>query len=98
MVHDANVLFGANCKNIDLVVFGKTGAFYVQVKSSEKPAGKDCVVIDGSAWNNEQLYEGAPLFNKDDKFFQAGLVVIVDSLRTVKQIFTSLRQPRSNPW
>jgi hypothetical protein len=79
-VHDANVLFGTNCPNIDLVVFGKTKAFYIQVKSSEKPAGKDSVVIDGSAWNDAQLYEDAPVFNKHDHF-QASLVVIVDRLK-----------------
>jgi hypothetical protein len=37
-VHDANVLFRANCPNIDLVVFEKTKAVDVQVKSSEVPA------------------------------------------------------------
>jgi hypothetical protein len=29
VVHDANVLFRANCPNIDLVVFGKNAATYV---------------------------------------------------------------------
>jgi hypothetical protein len=80
VVHDANVLFGAHCKNIDLVVYGKSGASYIQVKSSAKPAGKDCVVVDGSAWTSEQLYKDAPLFNKHDHF-QASLVVIVDRLK-----------------
>ena len=80
VVHDANVLFGTNCPNIDLVVFGKTKAFYIQVKSSEKPAGKDSVVTDGPAWNDAQLYEDAPVFNKHDHF-QASLVVIVDRLK-----------------
>lgn len=49
-VYDANVLFRANCPNIDLVVFGKTKAVYIQVKSSETPASKDGVVEDGSPW------------------------------------------------
>ena len=39
VAHDANVLFRANCPNIDLVVFGKDAATYVQVKSSQKRSG-----------------------------------------------------------
>jgi hypothetical protein len=44
VAHDANVLFRANCPNIDLVVFGKAAATYVKVKSSQKPAGSDAVM------------------------------------------------------
>jgi len=80
-VHDANIVFRENCPNIDLIVFSKTGASYVQVKSSENPAGKNCVVIDGSPWNHAQLYEGAPIFNKHNHL-QASLIVIVDKLET----------------
>ncbi len=75
-VHDANVLFRANCPNIDLVVFGRTKAVYVQVKSSEKPSSKDGVIVDGSTWTEAQL-KGAPIFNKHLDY-EAALVVIVD--------------------
>jgi hypothetical protein len=47
VAHDANVLFRANCPNIDLVVFGKDAAIYIQVKSSQKPAGSDAVIKGG---------------------------------------------------
>ena len=79
-VQDANVLFRENCPNIDLVVFGKTTAFYVQVKSSENPASKDSVVIDGSPWTEAQLRGGAPIFNKhgDASHYEASLIVILD--------------------
>jgi hypothetical protein len=78
-VHDANVLFRANCPNIDLVVFGKTKAAYIQVKSSETPALREGVVIDGSPWTEAQLKD-APIFNKhgDPGQYQAALVLIVD--------------------
>jgi Holliday junction resolvase-like predicted endonuclease len=79
-VLDANIVFRANCPNIDLIVFAKTEAFYVQVKSSEKPAGKDSVVIDGSPWTEAQL-QGAAIFNKHDDY-KASLVIIVDRLKT----------------
>jgi hypothetical protein len=81
-VHDANVLFRENCPNIDLVVFGKSGASYVQVKSSTTPATKDGVLIDGSPWTEEQLFANSPIFNKHADRFQASLVVIVDTLAT----------------
>jgi hypothetical protein len=81
-VQDANVLFGMNCPNIDLVVFAKTSAAYVQVKSSENPAGNDHVVIDGSPWTEDQLYNCAPIFNKKQNYYQASLIVIVDKLQT----------------
>jgi Holliday junction resolvase-like predicted endonuclease len=81
-VHDANIVFRTNCPNIDLIVFAKEGAFYVQVKSSNNPAGGDCVVIDGSAWTREQLYEGSPIFNKHDHEYRARLIVILDTLKT----------------
>jgi hypothetical protein len=76
VVHDANVLFHANCPNIDLVVFGKDAATYVQVKSSEKPAGSDAIIADGSPWTEDQLRDGGPIFNKHDGF-RASLIVIV---------------------
>lgn len=78
VVHDANIIFQANCPNIDLVVYAWDGACYVQVKSSERPAGADSVVIDGSPWTHEQLNGSAPIFNKRHHFLQCRLVVIVD--------------------
>jgi len=82
-VHDANVLFRANCPNIDLVVYGHTKAVYVQVKSSEIPASKDGVVIDGSPWTQAQLYEGAPIFNRhaEPGQFKATFILIVDQVK-----------------
>lgn len=79
-VHDANVLFRANCPNIDLVVFGKTKAVYVQVKSSEVPSSKNGVIVDGSRWTDAQLNQSAPIFNKHCKSsqYEAALVVILD--------------------
>ena len=79
-MHDANIVFHANCRNIDLIVYGKRGAIYVQTKSTEKPAGKDCVIVDGSAWTEEQLFQGAPLFNKYGDF-QAAYVLLVETLK-----------------
>ena len=76
-VHDANVIFRANCKNIDLVVYGKKEAIYVQVKSSERPAGKDSIIIDGSPWTEDQLYRNEPIYNKHCDF-EARLIVLVD--------------------
>jgi Holliday junction resolvase-like predicted endonuclease len=80
-VHDANIVFGENCQNIDLIVYAKNTAQYIQVKSSENPASKDGVVIDGSPWTDAQLYKGAPIFNKHDNF-QAKFVVIVDKTKS----------------
>lgn len=62
-VLDANIVFRANCPNIDAIVFGRRGASYVQIKSSTKPAGADTVVVDGSVWTREQLYESASIYN-----------------------------------
>jgi Nuclease-related domain len=76
-VHNANILFYANCRNIDLVVFGKTKAIYVQVKSSTRPSSKNSVVVEGSTWTDEQL-NGAPIYNKHDENLEAALIVIVD--------------------
>jgi hypothetical protein len=89
VVHDANVLFRVNCPNIDLVVFGKTKALYVQVKSSEIPASKNGVVVDGSPWTHAQLYERAPVFNKHCKSgdYEATLVVIVDRQKSGETSF-----------
>jgi len=82
MVHDANIVFRENSPNIDLIVFSRTGALYVQVKSSTKPASRDAVLIDGSPWTEDQLFNGAPIFNKHGDHFQASYVVIVDTLKT----------------
>lgn len=78
IVHDANVLFHANCKNIDLVVYGRRSATYVQVKTSTKPAGKDFLVVDGSPWTEEQLSGEVPIYNKHEDAFVATFIVIVD--------------------
>ena len=67
-VHDANIVFGANCPNIDLIVFAKAGASYIQVKSSQTPAGSNSVIIDGSPWTDDQLFHEAPVFNKHDHY------------------------------
>jgi Holliday junction resolvase-like predicted endonuclease len=67
-VHNANVIFGANCPNIDLIVFARTNAIYIQVKWSEKPASSDSITIDGSPWTHGQLYKNEPIFNKHDQF------------------------------
>lgn len=76
-VHDANIIFNANCPNVDLIVFGITKAVYVQVKGSTKPASKDGVVADGSIWTEDQL-NGGPIYNKHCDDFKAALIVIVD--------------------
>jgi Holliday junction resolvase-like predicted endonuclease len=85
-VHDANILFGANCPNIDLVVYGKQQAVYVQVKSSTNPASKNCVTIDGSSWTEEQLYKNAAIYNKRDGFM-AKFIVVVDLATSVSPAF-----------
>lgn len=77
LVHDANILFRTNCPNIDLVVYGRTAATYVQVKASHRPAGKDCVVADGSTWTVDQLYGRAPVFNRHPGLV-ASVVMIID--------------------
>ena len=76
-VHSANILFRANCPNIDLVVYAKTGATYVQVKSSKTPAGKDRIIIDASPWSRGQLDGIEPLYNKKGGLM-AAYVVLVD--------------------
>jgi len=76
-VHNANIVFRANCPNIDLVVYGKEQAIYVQVKSSKNPAGKNCITIDGSPWTEGQLYQDGAIYNKHNDF-KAKLVVLVD--------------------
>jgi hypothetical protein len=80
-VLDANVVFRANCPNIDLIVFAKTQAIYIQVKSSEKPAAKDSVIVDGSPWSEAQLREGAAIYNKHDHY-HASLIIVVDRVKT----------------
>jgi Holliday junction resolvase-like predicted endonuclease len=78
VVHDANILFGQNCANIDLVVFGETAAVYIQVKTSTKPATKDYVTACGAPWTKEQLYDSAPVFNKHRQAMIASFVLLVD--------------------
>lgn len=81
IVSDANILFGTNCPNIDLVFYDVSGGRYIQVKSSEKPAGKDSVVVDGSPWTEDQLYNDVPIFNKHTDHFRAEWVIIVDFMK-----------------
>jgi Holliday junction resolvase-like predicted endonuclease len=76
-VHDANILFHSNCPNIDLVVYGREQAIYVQVKSLRRPAGKDGITVDGSPWTQQQLYEDATIYNKREGFM-AKFVILVD--------------------
>jgi hypothetical protein len=76
-VHNANLVFGVNCPNIDLIVYGKTSATYVQVKGSSRPATKDHVTIDGSPWDKEQLFSGAALYNKRGGHW-ASFILLVD--------------------
>lgn len=77
-VHDANIVFRENCRNIDLIVYGKYGANFAQTKSSTNAAGLDHVVIDGSPWTEQQLYEEAPIFNKHNDFM-AKFIILVDT-------------------
>jgi hypothetical protein len=86
VAYDANVLFRANCPNIDLVVLAKNAASYVQVKSSQRPAGSDAVIIDGSPWTDDQLRNGAPIFNKHDGF-EASLILLLDTRKTGETVY-----------
>jgi hypothetical protein len=56
VVHDANIIFRQNCPNIDLVVYAQAGAFYMQVKSSKKPAGANtiCAATWWSSWTRSK--------------------------------------------
>lgn len=80
VVHNANIIFQTNCANIDLVVYAPTGALYVQVKSSKSAAGRDCIVVDGSPWTEDQLWRDAPIFNKHSQATNpvAQIVAVVD--------------------
>ena len=82
IVHDANVLFRQNCPNIDLVVFGKASASYVQVKSSNNPATKDGVIVDGAPWTLDQLFFGGPIFNRHEGSLRASFVLVIDTIKT----------------
>lgn len=75
-VHDANIVLRANCPNIDLIVFGKSSPKYIQVKSSNKPAVRDRIVVSGAPFTHEQLFDGAPIYNKHDSY-KAHLIAIV---------------------
>ena len=85
-VHNANIVFRANCPNIDLIIFAKAAASYVQVKSSLNPAGADTVIIDGSPWTVDQLRNGAPIFNKHDGF-KASLIFLLDTQKTGETVY-----------
>ncbi|MEI6202124.1 MAG: hypothetical protein WCP68_09255 [Enhydrobacter sp.] len=77
VVHNANIIFRENCPNIDLVVYGVSGATYVQVKSSANPAGKGHITIDGSTWNPQQLDGTEPIYNKKVGL-KASFIVLAD--------------------
>jgi hypothetical protein len=104
-VFDANVLFRANCANIDLVVFGKTKAIYVQVDCAATHKLQDKVALDGSPWTAARLYDDAPIYNRQSEpsDFKASLIVIVDHdksgedsfyIAPPKDIEKLIRQPR----
>jgi len=57
--------------------FLPTPPVYVQVKSSERPATKDGVIVSGAPWTEGELYHGEPIFNKHDRW-KAGLIMILD--------------------
>ena len=96
-VHDANVIFGANCPNIDLVAYGKSSATYVQVKGTKRAAGKDCIIVDGSPWTEEQLHGRAPVYNKHDGLV-ASHVVLVDLSIPMRPNFLSRCQSGLRNW
>ena len=66
-----------------MVVFGKKKAVNFQVKSSETPASKDCVIIDGSPWTESQLNASGSIFNKHNKeqHFEATLILLLDRVK-----------------
>ena len=78
VVHDANVLFQRNCPNIDLVVFGRFGARYLQVKASVLPATRGYVTVCGAPWTEQQLLGRSPVYNRHAQEMQASHVIIVD--------------------
>jgi hypothetical protein len=102
IVQDANVILRGNCPNIDLVIFAYDAPVYVQVNSSTRPAGRDCVVVDGSTWTQSQL-DGGPIFNKHDHY-KVKFVIIVDQQSTGEKAFyvvppaelEALLRPRAN--
>jgi hypothetical protein len=47
-----------------------------------EPATKESAVVDGSPWNEDQLFKGAPVFNRHADCLQAHLVVIAHQDRT----------------
>jgi hypothetical protein len=79
-VHDANLVLRENCPNVDLIVYAHAGAYYVQVKSTSKAAGRNCLVVDGSPWTTAQLYGEAPIFNKHHRY-KAKFVVLVGNTK-----------------
>jgi hypothetical protein len=95
-VLDANIVFRANCPNIDAIVFGRRGASYVQIKSSTKPAGADTVVVDGSVWTREQLYESASICKRrSDPPGADGLIFWPEVLVRPRVCWRSVRPPKS---
>jgi hypothetical protein len=94
VVHDANIIFRQNCPNIDLVVYAQTCAFYVQVKSSKKPAGANSVIIDGlhGRVNNSTP---VPRSSTNMTICAANWWSSWTRLKPVKRTFTS-RHPKSS--
>ena len=99
-VHDANLVFQTRCPNIDLIVYGKKTACYVQVKSSRRPSSKGHVTIDGTPWSSEQLYQDAPIYNRRNSFIASYVILVDVSAETEFYIatpdeLTKLARPRA---
>lgn len=105
IVHDANIILQTNCPNVDLIVFAPDAPIYVQIKSSESPAGRNCVVVDGSPWTDGQLHCDEPIFNRHDHY-KAKLIIVVDRQNTDETNFyiappaqlEALLRPRAQQW
>lgn len=76
VVHDANIVFGINCPNIDLIVYNTKRAVYVQVKGSMSSASRDHVVVNGSPWTEGQLWRGEPVFNRVPGFVASVIAIL----------------------
>jgi hypothetical protein len=83
-VENTNLTVRHNCPNVDLGIRAPSGACaYVQVKATTNPANKDSIIVDGGAWTKEQLFDGAPIFNKTDFHLRCALVILVDMTKSV---------------
>jgi len=87
VVQSANLVIRANCPNIDLIVYGKRRATYIQVKSSTFPSNKASVCVDGSPWSESQLFDHAPIFNRIASSYRAELIAVVDRSGAAPEIY-----------